>query len=107
MSGSELSLEELEATFRRRERRALRRTTLLTLLPVLAGAVLRWFTLDRRHDTNQELKRVERQWAIVTHQLEEAARERDAARREARRLRAQLARDRARLQATREQLREA
>jgi len=103
---SDLSIEELEASFRRRERRALRRTTLLTMIPVIAGAALLWFTVDRLYDTNQELKRAQRELAIVQHQLEEATRARDAARREVARLRARLRRDRARLQATQEQLRE-
>jgi multidrug efflux pump subunit AcrA (membrane-fusion protein) len=102
----DLSLEELEATFRRRERRALRRTTLLTLVPVVAGAALLWLTLDRLHETNQKLERTQRQLEIVTEQLEEATHARDVARREATRLRAQLKRDRARLQATQRQLRE-
>ena len=73
MSRSELSLEDVEATFRRRERRALRRTTLLTLIPVLAAAALLWLALDRLNDTNQELKRAQRQLVIVTQPSMSAA----------------------------------
>jgi hypothetical protein len=95
----ELPIDELEATFSRRERRALVRTVVLTSIPVVAAALLLWLTIDRVRNTEQKLKR-------VNSELAEASRARDAAWREVASLRADLERDQASLRSVQAQLRE-
>jgi hypothetical protein len=90
MQASDRSFAEFEARLASRERRALARTIVLTLIPVIAAVVFLWITVDEVRESERKLDQVNKELATAERERDRAVKERDLARRQTNTLRGAL-----------------